>query len=179
MGQFPTDRERAAALIVGSAVISNIIGADKIVVKTVDEALGIPRAEINAEAVGTVRYVLRTFACPDLMSSPLIEQEAALIESEVHGILNAIFSLSGDAFWESVYRAFQLGFLDVPFSPHADNANHLTSVRDGNASIRIADPGKVPISSADARTERHLLESRSDRFDKTYRQMLADITLMA
>ena len=31
----------------------------------------------------------------------------------------------------------------------------------------------------DARQERRLLESRSDRGDKTYRQMLADISLMA
>ena len=42
-----------------------MIAADKIVVKTVDEALGVPRAEINAEAVDTVRYVLRTFGCAE------------------------------------------------------------------------------------------------------------------
>jgi len=179
MGQFPTDRAQAAALIVGSAVISNVIGADKIVVKTVDEALGVPRVEVNSEAVATVRYALRTFACGERVSSPLIEEEAALIESEVRSILSAVVALPGDAFWESVYRAFQLGLLDVPFSPHSDNANRLTSVRDGNASIRIADPGKVPISEADAHTERRLLETRADRSDKTYRQMLADITLMA
>lgn len=179
MGQFPADRDRAAALIAGSAVISNIIGADKIVVKTVDEAIGVPRPEVNAEAVSTVRYVLRTFGCAEPVSSPLIDAETSLIESEVRSILSAIFSLSGDVFWESVYRAFQLGYLDVPFSPHADNANRLISVRDGNASIRIAAPGSVPISSSDARLEREMLQTRDDRQDKTYRQMLADITLMA
>ncbi|MDP1535139.1 MAG: hypothetical protein Q8L92_16310, partial [Rubrivivax sp.] len=44
MGQFPMQRERAAALIAGSALVAGVIGADKIVVKTVDEALGVPRA---------------------------------------------------------------------------------------------------------------------------------------
>lgn len=179
MGQFPADRGRAAALIVGSAVVANIVGADKIVVKTVDEALGIPRAEINAEAVGTVRYALETFACPEGVNSALIAQEAELIESEVRSILTSVFALSGDAFWESVYRAFQLGYLDVPFSPHADISNRLLSVRDGNASIRISDPGSVPISPADARKERELVELRRGRSTKTYRQMLDDITLMA
>jgi methylaspartate mutase epsilon subunit len=178
MGQFPMQHERAAALIVGSALVAGVIDADKIVVKTVDEALGVPRSEVNAEAVDTVRYVLRTFAAPETVDSPAIALEAALLESEVRSILGAIFALSGEAFWESVYRAFQLGYLDLPFSPHADNANQLVSMRDANRSIRIADPGRVPISADDAATERRLLETRADRGEKTYRQMLSDISLM-
>lgn len=178
MGQFPMQRDRAAALISGAALIAGVIGADKVVVKTVDEALGVPRPEVNAEAVDNVRYVLQTFAMPQAVDSPVIEAEAALIESEVASILSAIYGLSGDVFWESVYRAFQQGWLDVPFSPHADNANRLISMRDANRSIRIADPGGLPISAADAATERRLLESRQDRGEKTYRQMLADISLM-
>ncbi len=126
----------------------------------------------------TVRYVLRTFSAAGAIDSPTIELEAALLESEVRSILGAIFALSGDVFWESVYRAFQLGYLDVPFSPHADNANKLVSMRDGNHSIRISDAGQVPISAADAATERRLLEARADRSELTYRQMLADISLM-
>ena len=51
MGRFPPQRVKAAALIAGSSVIASIISADKIVVKTVDEALGIPDPWINADAV--------------------------------------------------------------------------------------------------------------------------------
>ena len=178
MGQFPMQRERAAALIAGSALIAGVIDADKIVVKTVDEALGVPRPEVNAEAVDTVRYVMRTFSTPQALDSAAIAVEAALIESEVRSILDAIYALAGDVFWESVYRAFQLGYLDLPFSPHADNANQLLSMRDANQSIRMLDAGKVPISAADAALERKLLESRPDRSEQTYRQMLADISLM-
>ncbi|MCW5601981.1 methylaspartate mutase subunit E [Nitrosomonas sp.] len=178
MGQFPMQRERAAALIAGSALVASLIDADKIVVKTVDEALGVPRSEVNAEAVDVVRYVLRTFTTPEVVNSPTIELEAELIESEVRSLMKVIFNLSGDVFWESVYRAFQLGYIDLPFSPHADNANKLITMRDANRSIRIADTGLVPISYADAATERRLLDSRSDRLEKTYRQMLVDISLM-
>ena len=179
MGQFPMQRDRAAALIAGSALVAGVIGADKVVVKTVDEALGVPSAAVNAEAVNNVRYVLRSFAVPDGVDSPAITAEAALIESESRAVLDAIYGLSGEMFWESVYRAFQNGWIDLPFSPHVDNANRLTSMRDATQAIRILDPGSVPISATDAATERKLLESRSDRGDKTYRQMLADITLMA
>ena len=178
MGQFPHQREKASALIAGSGMIASLVGADKVVVKTVDEALGVPRPEVNAEAVDMVRYVLDIFASAAPMSSPLIDREAALIESETKSILAAIFALSGDAFWESVFRAFQMGYLDVPFSPHADNANKLVSMRDNHRSIRIADRGGVPISDADARLEKDLLAASLTGADRTYRQLLGDINMM-
>ena len=179
MGQFPMQRGRAAALIAGSALVAGAIDADKVVVKTVDEALGVPRPEINAEAVDSVRYVLRTFGTPAQLMSPAIAAEAALIESQARAVLDAIFGLSGDAFWESVYRAFQLGWIDLPFSPHADNANRLVTMRDGNRSIRIVEPGAMPIVAADVAAEKALLATREDDDGgKTYRRMLADIALM-
>lgn len=178
MGQFPPQAHKAAALIAGSGVVSSLIGADKVVIKTVDEALGVPRVEVNAEAVESVRYLLRVFSCASPVTSPLVERESALIESEARSILEAIFGLSGDVFWESVFRAFHQGFLDVPFSPHADNANKLLSMRDAHGSIRIADRGNVPISDADAEHERHMLAASDTRADKTYRQLLSDINLM-
>lgn len=179
MGQFPTRRERAAALIAGSAFVSGVIDADKVVIKTVDEAVGVPRPEVNAEAVDMVRYMLRTFGAPEQLLSPAIEQEAALIESQARSVLTAIFDLSGDAFWESVYRAFQLGWIDVPFSPHVDNANRLVTLRDAGRAIRILDPGSLPIAATDRAAEARLLGSREASGDsKTYQRMLADIALM-
>jgi methylaspartate mutase epsilon subunit len=178
MGQFPHEREKAAALIAGSTLVSTLIGADKIVVKTVDEALGVPRAEINAEAVGTVRYLLRIFGCAQPVTSPSVEREASLIESETMSILQSVFDMPGTVFWESVARAFQMGWIDVPFAPHSDNGNRLISKRDANGSIRIVDPGKVPLSTVDLMAEREFLASRIDRGEKNYRQMLADINMM-
>jgi methylaspartate mutase epsilon subunit len=113
-----------------------------------------------------------------MIDSSSIAAEAALLASEAGSILEAIYGLSGDMFWESVYRAFQLGWLDLPFSPHADNANRLLTMRDANHSIRIVDPGAVPISPADAASERRLLSGRVDEASTTYRQILADIMLM-
>ena len=109
---------------------------------------------------------------------PAVTLEVLAAAWLVETLLQSIFDLSGEVFWESVFRAFQMGHLDVPFSPHADNANKLMSMRDGHGSIRISDRGKVPISDADAQTERQLLASRGDRLDKTYRQLLGDINIM-
>ena len=66
----------------------------------------------------------------------------------------------------------------MPFSPHADNANKLISMRDGNGSIRIAERGAVPISDDDVEREKALLQSRLDNAGKTYLQLLSDINTM-
>jgi methylaspartate mutase epsilon subunit len=174
MGRFPPQRAKAAALIAGSSVIASMIAADKIVVKTVDEALGIPDSWINAEAVDTVIYMCRTFRCAQPPTSPLID-------SETRGILQTIFSMPGEVFWKSVFQAFQLGCLDVPFSPHADNANKLISMRDGNGSIRIFDRGNVPICDEDAEQEQVLLQTRLANgrdSEPTYERLLSDINFM-
>lgn len=179
MGQFPPQREKAAGLIAGSALVASMIAADKIVVKTVDEALGVPRAEVNAEAVDSVKYLLRIFRCAEPVTSELITREAQLIESEARSILEAIFGLSSDCFWESVYRGFQLGYLDIPFAPHGDNVNRLVSMRDTHGSIRIVDRGTVPITDPDAALERELMHARREQpEDKTFRRMLSDINIM-
>lgn len=181
MGRFPPQRARAAALIAGSSVVASIISADKVVVKTVDEALGIPDSSITAEAVATVIYMCRTFRCAQSFTSPLVEREIALIDSETRSILQTIFSMPGEVFWESVFQAFQRGCVDIPFSPHADNANKLITMRDNNGSIRIYDRGNVPISDEDAEQERVLLQSRlaGDRDSKqTYERLLSDINIM-
>ena len=77
-----------------------------------------------------------------------------------------------------MFRAFQLGYLDVPFAPHADNANSLVSMRDANGSIRIARSWHGADVGRRLRLERELLASRAAGWDKTYRQLLADINMM-
>ena len=178
MGHFPSDRPRASALIACSAFVANMVGADKIVVKTVDEALGVPDPEVNAEAVECVRYVFRTLPCEEQLGSTRIDAESSLIESEARSILDAVFKLPGDVFWESVFRAFRLGYIDVPFSPHSDNANRLIPMRDASGAIRIKEAGLLPIRQADKEKELELLELSPRKSEKTYQRVLSDINLM-
>jgi methylaspartate mutase epsilon subunit len=178
MGQFPSNPSRAAALISSSALIASMIGADKIVVKTPDEAIGVPDPSVNADAVRDVRYVFEKFPQRGALSSPEIEAETALIDAEARSILEAIFDLSSSVLWESVYRAFQMGFIDIPFVPHVDNANRLVTVRSADGAIRIRDPGQVPFSQESVRLERELLADAEGRPGKIFEHMLADINLM-
>jgi methylaspartate mutase epsilon subunit len=58
MGSFPYNYDMANSLISTSAQIGAMIGADKIITKTKEEARGIPSVQDNVDAVRLVRYVL-------------------------------------------------------------------------------------------------------------------------
>ena len=162
MGAFPSDPVHAQNLIAASALIAGLVGADKIVIKTRDEARGIPSIETNCEAVRSVRYVLDKHPAGRAADSTSVAEERQLIESETRLLLERIFELPDNTFWESVHRACREGLIDIPFAPHLANANRLVTVRDGGLAIRVRDPGSVPMSKADRKQEAKLLASVTD-----------------
>jgi methylaspartate mutase epsilon subunit len=181
MGAFPWDYERATALIAASAQIAALVGADKVITKTKEEARGIPAVESNCEAVRLVRYTLERAAPTDLMASPAVALEAARIRAETDVILDAVFAQPQQAFWASVAQACATGVIDVPFAPHEANANLLTTRRGRADGIYIVDPGRVPLPPALLEEERALAAEREagDVANRTFQALMRDINLMA
>lgn len=142
MGAFPMNREFADQLINMSTVIASMVGADKIITKTREEAAGIPTREANAETVANTQYTLRI-----LNGLPTVfdEQEEEILTQEVHAIMEAVFSDPADSLWRKVFNSIKNGIIDVPFSPHIINHNAMITIRDTNKNIRIIDRGQVPI----------------------------------
>ena len=179
MGDFPAERGRAGNLIALSAVIAGLANADKIIVKTREEALGIPTVEANCEAVQDVRYVFEKFPVSDLLTSEAIAEEANLVSSQTDSVMDTIFNMAGDAFWESVFQAVRRGCIDVPFAPHRMNSNKLLTLRDRHRAIRIKEPGMVPIHPQDLKREQDLLRAHSDDYDSIFDKMIKDIRIMS
>ena len=142
MGAFPTDQNYASQLINMSTVIASMVGADKIITKTKQEASGIPTKEANAETVANTQYTLRILnGIPKVVD---IEEEENLT-LEVKAIMEAVFNDSADTLWRKVFNSIKNGIIDVPFSPHIINNNEMITIRDANKNIRIIKRGKVPI----------------------------------
>jgi methylaspartate mutase epsilon subunit len=179
MGAFPHDKERAEKLIGDSAIISAMIKADKIVVKTKDEAFGVPTIESNVLAVQQVKNIFNNLSKIDIPDNPRIQQEIELISQELDEILNFIFSMSGQSFTSSIYHSVKLGCIDIPFSPHSQNANKLLSIRDKNNSIRIKDPGLLPITMSSINKEKELLETDYIHESNIIDKITNDILIMA
>ena len=142
MGAFPTNRDSADQLINMSTVIASMVGADKIITKTREEAVGIPTKEANAQTVANTQYTLRI-----LSGLPAIvdEHEEEILSAEVHAIMEAVFNDPADTLWRKVFNSIKNGIIDVPFSPHIINHNKMITIRDAQKNIRIIERGNVPI----------------------------------
>ncbi len=180
MGAFPHDYERAAALIAAAAQTAALVGADKVVTKTKEEARGIPSTETNCEAVRLVRYVLDHAVLPTPLGSSAVEIEAARIRRGLDALIDAIVALPPPEFWRSIALAFERGLIDVPFAPHEANANRLITRRGYADGIYVDDPGGVPLPPDVLAEERAALSARAAPPGETlFAGLMHDILLMA
>jgi methylaspartate mutase epsilon subunit len=142
MGAFPTNQSFAVQLINLSTVIASMVGADKIITKTRQEATGIPTREANAQTVADTQYCLRILnGLPEVVD----EEEEEILTAEVNAIMEAVFNDPADTLWRKVFNAIKSGVIDVPFSPHIINQNEMITIRDADKNIRIIERGNVPI----------------------------------
>jgi len=142
MGAFPSKQDFAEQLINLSTVIASMVGADKIITKTREEATGIPTREANAKTVADTQYCLGILnGLPTIVD----QQEEEILTLEVQAIIEAVFNDPADTLWRKVFNSIKNGIIDVPFSPHIINQNAMITIRDANKNIRIIERGNVPI----------------------------------
>lgn len=178
MGAFPYDRVRAEALISQGSVIAVLSGSDKVVVKTRTEALGIPDAKSNADAVITSKYSMELCNGAHSIVGGEVSEEAESIENAANYLLDAILNIgNGDApLWVRVTHAVRMGLIDIPFAPHQENSNQLWSRRDKNRAIRVIDSGRIPLPKEFLKREAHKLGNCSKH--QCLDSMLDDIMIM-
>ncbi len=179
MGAFPTEPALAWQLIATSAATSALVGADKVVVKTPEEAIGVPSAASNAAAVRAVRYVLDMYPGTRPVTSEAIEAERELIDGEVTDLLDHVLGQPTGSLLSAVHRAVLDGAIDVPFAPHQQNAGRLLTDRGPGRRVRILDPGALPLSTTHLRRERELLGARSPADGPLWERLLHDVRILA
>jgi methylaspartate mutase epsilon subunit len=142
MGAFPTNKDFAEQLINVSTVIASMVGANKIITKTREEASGIPTKEANAKTVRSVQYTLGILnGLPNIVD----EEEEEILTLEVKAIMEAVFNDPADTLWRKAFNSIKNGIIDVPFSPHIINHNNFITIRDASKNVRIFQKGNVPI----------------------------------
>ncbi len=173
MGAFPYDKSFSDALITTSTVIAAMVGADKIITKTRNEAFGIPTKEANALAVASVQYTLGM-----LQGLPAVgdEAEEENLANMVDEIMEAVFNDPADTLWRKVYNAIKKGHIEIPFSPHIINANEVITVRDPDGNIRLYDRGKLPISDRSFAFEKSKIRLREG--ERVVDKIIRDIGIM-
>ena len=161
MGLFPTTDHGSYRLLGQAAELAVATGARRLIVKTAAESRRIPSI---AENVAALEYAGAVAAAgtagearPDADSQTYLEASAL-----VHAVLNL-----DDDIGTALLRAFERGYLDVPYCLHPDNAGRSRGYIDETGWLRWAELGRLPL--------RHLVkEGRTTRV--TSSGLLADLS---
>jgi len=173
MGAFPYNKEYSDALITTATVIAAMVGADKIITKTRNEAFGIPTKEANGRAVSSVQYTLGMLQGLPAVSDP---QEEEHLTRMVHEVMEAVLNEPADTLWRQVFNAIKKGLIEIPFSPHIINANEVITIRDPQGNIRILERGRLPLSDTSAAYERSRV--RLAEGERVVDKIIQDIGIM-
>ncbi|MEA1919474.1 MAG: methylaspartate mutase [Campylobacterota bacterium] len=173
MGAFPYNKTYSDSLINTSTVIAAMVGADKIITKTREEAFGIPTKESNAQAVANVKYTLNM-----LKGLPKVhdEEEEENLTLQVDEILEAVFNDKADTLWRKVFNSIKKGYIDIPFSPHIINRNEVITVRDAKGNIRIYNKGNLPLSEKSFAFDRDKIKLSEN--ESVVEKIITDIGVM-
>ncbi len=170
MGGFPEDEAKAFGVICWGTVAASFAGADKIIVKTPHEAMGVPTMEANAQGLRATRQTISMLRDQVLHEEEELACEIDLIREEVDCILTRVHELGKGDWVEGTALAFEAGVLDVPFAPSVHNRGKVLPMRDNEGFVRIHQHSNLPLTSDilarhhDRLAERARVEGRSISF---------------
>jgi methylaspartate mutase epsilon subunit len=138
MGPFPHDRLLAREIIQDGTIMSRALGADKVVIKTTDEAFGIPSNQSNADSVRICKDILMSENgnSKEFPNSFHVEEEVDYLVSEAMFQLQELSKNEHDL-KVLLLKSVNSGLVDPPFAPHVACKRKLKSLRAADGSIRI------------------------------------------
>ncbi|TFI43677.1 methylaspartate mutase [Rhodococcus sp. 1R11] len=172
MGAFPGSRSGAESLILYGAFAARLGGADKLITKTHQEAVGIPDATANADGIRLAR--LATSPVFDFVGydKDRVNDELRYILDEVDELLSPLDLGSG--LRKSVTAAFEAGQLDIPFSASVHARSAVVPRRDSVGAIRYHDAGNLSLSDATRRRHHAQLDTGTSEFGGSLFTRLTD-----
>lgn len=175
MGGFPQDEAKAFGVISWGSAAAALSKANKVIVKTPHEAMGVPTKEANAAGLRATKQVISMLRDQDFTNIPAVLSEGEIIRREVDQILDKVFDLGGGDVAKGTIAAFEAGILDIPFAPSKYNAGKLMPARDNDGAVRILEMGNLPFSDELKQFHRDKLEERARQEKRTVSfQMVID-----
>ncbi len=159
MAAFPHDLGRARQLITASAASARLSGASRVIVKTPVEATDIPSLADNTEGLRLSRLGAES-AGTAVLDEAVIAEETTMLRAEVEQIFESVLAVGGASLTEGVTRAFDRGYLDVPFSPSNYNRGEVLTARDADGAVRFVNTGRLQLSSDVVEFNRHRMAER-------------------
>ncbi|MER6800576.1 methylaspartate mutase, partial [Amycolatopsis mediterranei] len=139
MGMYPRSSAGGTRLLREAAGLAVRTGAARLVVKTLAEAHRIPTVAENVRALEVAAAAARQ--CAPVTSGSVADSG---IYREARELVGAVTGLSDDL-GRALADAFRLGYLDVPYCLHPDNAGRSRSYLDQDGRLRWSQTGSMPV----------------------------------
>jgi methylaspartate mutase epsilon subunit len=138
MGVYPKTAGGATLLLAEAARLAVRTGAARLIVKTTAEAHRIPTVAENVAALEAAAAAARD------CRSDVDELADTGIYAEARALVDAVLDLGPDL-GRALADAFRLGYLDVPFCLHPDNAGRARGRLDRDGRLRWSSTGAMPL----------------------------------
>ena len=140
MGIFPQTLKGHEEILKESVSLAKISEAKRLIVKTHDESSQIPSVKSNLEALKKAYEYSHTFL--PLFNYDKEEEEIIFFQSKA--IIECVLNLHQEL-ETGLFKAFNQGYLDVPFCLHQDNLRLATCAIDPKGYLQWVSTGKLPI----------------------------------
>jgi methylaspartate mutase epsilon subunit len=161
-GKYPEDMARAYGIVCYNAVSGVLAGADEFIANSVQEGVGIPLKEANADTLKAIRQVVGMMRG---QQAALAGEAAALelehMKAEMRAILDAVLDLGEGDPALATQRGFAAGLLDIPFAASRHCKGEVMVARDAAGAVRYLDPGRVPVPAKVLAHHKACLDSRA------------------
>jgi methylaspartate mutase epsilon subunit len=161
MGGFPEDEAKAFSVISWGSAVAALAKAEKVIVKTPHEAMGIPTKEANAQGLRATRQMINMLEDQVFPASRELDMEIDVIKKEVKCLMDKVYELGLGDIESGLLAAFEIGALDVPFAPALCNHGKILPMRDNDGFIRVFNKGNLPLCSDILDFHREKLELRA------------------
>ncbi|MEK9523463.1 methylaspartate mutase [Streptomyces sp. NPDC087908] len=149
MGVYPRTTPGAHALLADSADLAVRAGAQRLIVKTAAEAHRIPTVAENVRALRIAAESARRAAATTGAEDD--DGSANPVYAEARALVDAVLDLHTDP-GSALLKAFERGYLDVPYCLHPDNAGRSRSHIDADGRLTWSNIGAMPIGRVAGRS---------------------------
>jgi methylaspartate mutase epsilon subunit len=140
MGVYPRTPQGASRLLGEAARLAVRTGAARLIVKTVAEAYWIPSIADNVEALETAAAA----AAAEQRVPGIVRAADTGVYAEAKTLIEEVADLHRDL-GRALTDAFRLGYLDIPYCLHPDNAGQARSYIDGAGQLQWCRLGSIPL----------------------------------
>ena len=143
---YPQDMGYAFGFLNYSAMVAALSGAEGVYLRTIDEAAGIPVKEAHAVSYKSAKFIFDVVRQQKIvLDLPEIHDEERIAEMEIRALLDRVLDVGRGDVAVGLQKAFDMGFMDTPFSSNIHTKGQVLGVRDLKGACRYLDVGNLPI----------------------------------